>query len=461
MAFQMAAQLQPTNAKYQTNLGAAMLQMGRQQDSITYFERALQLNPTDAQTHSNLILAMSYITADPAKLYEECAKWDHVHAAPLRRVIRRHANSPLPDRRLRIGYVSADFRSHAAAYWIEPLLAGSDHANLDVFCYSNSPLCDDVTLRLKSYSDNWVECATLNDEAMAERVRRDAIDILVDLSSHTDGNRLLVFARQPAPLQVSWFGFPVSTGLLATQYRFTDSLIDPLVGRDAFYSEKLVRLSKFYAAFRPDAAAPAMGVGPASSKHDITFASLNTLAKITRPMLDLWADILLQVPDSRLLIQSAGLDEMDLANSVRSSFEHRGVNIDRLTLNGWTDMQGFLALGSQADIALDPFPFNGGVTTCHALWMGLPVVTLCGETAASRIGASILTHVGLQELVGTSPEAYLKIAVALATDHDRLSELRASLRDRMESGGLLNGAELAAQVESSYRQMWRSWCAVT
>jgi predicted O-linked N-acetylglucosamine transferase (SPINDLY family) len=460
-SFQVAARLQPGNARFQTNVGSAMLPLGRHQEAIVWFERALQLNPADAGTRSNLILATSYTTASGAPLYALSDAWDRIHAAPLRAAVQRHDNRPDPERRLRIGYVSADFRNHAAAYWIEPLLAGSQHVNFDVICYSNSPLCDEVTLRLKPYAATWVECAALSDEALAERIRRDAIDILVDLSSHTQGNRLLVFARQPAPVQVSWFGFPISTGLRTMQYRISDAIIDPPGMSDGFYSEKLVRLNRFYAAYRPDATAAQVGDGPATRGKGVTFVSLNTFAKITRPTLELWANILLDTPDSRLLLQSAGLEDAELSSYVRDLFAQQGVSSSRLILRGWTNMQGFLRLGEEADIALDPFPFNGGVTTCHALWMGLPVITQVGESAASRIGASILSRMGLQELVTSNPDAYRSVAAGLAQDAKRLAALRASLRERMETAGILDGLDLAAQAEAAYRDIWRTWCAST
>ena len=458
-SFQVAAKLQPGNAKFQTNVGSAMLLLGRQQEAILWFERALQLNPADAGTRSNLILATSYTTDSGTTLHALSDTWYRIYGAPLRATVRRHGNRRDPERRLRIGYVSADFRNHAAAYWIEPLLAGSEHASFDIICYSNSPLCDEITQRLKSQAATWVDCAGMGDEALAERIRRDEIDILVDLSSHTVGNRLLVFARQPAPVQVSWFGFPISTGLQTMQYRISDAIIDPPGVGDDFYSEKLVRLNRFYAAYRPDTDAPKVGDGPAARGKGVTFVSLNTFAKITRPMLELWANILVDVPDSRLLMQSAGLEDVELSAYVRGLFSQQGVASSRLTLRGWTDMKGFLRLGEEADIALDPFPFNGGVTTCHALWMGLPVITQIGESAASRIGASILSRIGLQELVTSNPDAYHAAAVGLAQEPGRISALRASLRDRMESGGILNGRDLAAQAEGAYRDIWRTWCA--
>jgi predicted O-linked N-acetylglucosamine transferase (SPINDLY family) len=318
---------------------------------------------------------------------------------------------------------------------------------------------DATTERIKSCVDSWVQCEALTDDGLAKRIRQDAIDVLVDLSSHTEGNRLLTFARRPAPVQVSWFGFPVSTGLQTIQYRLTDSMLDPPGESERFYSEQLVRLDRFYAAFRPDQRAPAIADAPVNRNGFVTFASLNSWAKVTLPMLELWADMLRDLPGSRLLLQAAGLEDADLADSVRKLFAQRGVESQRLLICGWSHMDEFLHLGEEVDIALDPFPFNGGVTTCHALWMGLPVVTMRGESAASRVGTSIMAHIGLADLIAADADSYRSIAVGLAKNRARLTELRASLRVRMESGGLLDGVGLAEQAAAAYRNMWRNWCA--
>lgn len=460
-AYRDAIRIRPDSSKVHANLGTVLLKLGRLEDAAACFREALRLDPEDVFCRSNLVSAASYATADPAAMYAECAQWERIHAAPLRNAIEPHANRPASERRLRVGYVSADFRAHAAAYWIEPLLAGHQHGDFEIFCYSNSELADEVTQRLKMQADVWVACAALSDDEMASRIRQDGIDILVDLSGHTDGNRLLVFARQPAPVQVSWFGFPVSTGLKAMNYRLSDSVLDPVGENDRFYSEKLVRLQRFYAAFRPDPAAPPVGGGPVARNGHVTFSSFNNFAKITPFMLALWADILRAVPDSRLLLQSAGLDGTDLGGEVRAFFAKKGVAPERLILRGWTGLNEYLRLGTEADIALDPYPFNGGVTTCHALWMGLPVVTLSGQSAASRVGRSLLGGIGLAELAAENPAQYRDIALGLAKDRARLALLRASLRERMASGGLLDGQGLAREVEAAYRAMWQAWCEET
>ncbi len=457
-AYTKAIEIEPNNFRNHTNLGAALLRMGRQQGAITSFQEALKLNPNDAPTRSNLIMVSSYITSDAKALRLLSDEWEQVHCHPLRKFIKSHANRGNPEKRLRIGFVSADFRNHAAAFWIEPMLSNFKHDDVEVFCYSSNAVVDSTTERFRSYADQWVESADVSDEALAERIRRDSIDILVDLSSHTEGNRLLVFARQPAPIQVSWFGFPISTGLKSIQYRITDTAIDPPGKTASFYSEKLVPLSRFYAAYRPDPTAPPIDAGPAIRNNFITFASVNSLAKIAPSTLELWADILRSLQNSRLIIQAAGLEDADLANQVCRIFAERGVTADRLSLRGWTPMSGFLLLGQEADIALDPFPFNGGVTTCHTLWMGLPVITLCGQSAASRVGLSILSHLGLADLAANNTEDYKMIALALANDRARLAMLRDSMRSRLEATGLLDGASLCLEVRTAFRNMWRTWC---
>lgn len=459
-AYQMAIRLRPQVAATYTNLGAVLMRLGRVEEAAHALREACRLDPTDRAGSSNLILLASYASADPALVHAECARFEMVHCQQLSSAPEKHARAPQPERTPRIGYVSADFRQHAAAYWIEPVLAGHAAGGFDVVCYNASrEPPDEVSTRLKALVGEWVDCANLGDEELAQRIRQDGIDILVDLSGHTEGNRLMVFARKPAPVQVSWFGFPASTGLKTMDYRLTDAELDPIGESDQYYSEKLVRLGRFYAAFQPDPLTPAPGAGPLGRNGYVTFGSLNNFTKVTPAMLDLWCDILLSVPRARLLLQAGGLDSAEIGDPLRQFFARRGVDSSRLVLHGWTSLRDFLALGSQIDIALDPFPFNGGVTTFHALWMGLPLVTLSGQSAASRVGRSILHRMGLGDLVASTPAQYQEIARGLARDGGHLAQLRASLRERMVRAGLLDGHGLVQEVEAAYRTMWRTWCA--
>lgn len=458
-AYVRAIHARSDSPKAHMNLGTVQLRMGLQEDAVSSFKQALRFDPQDAFIQSNLILAASYMSPDPVDTYAQCEQWQRSFSTQNGGQHAAHSNERQPGRRLKIGYVSADFRSHAAAYWIQPLLEGHQHTDFEIHCYSNSEDVDGVTNQLRQLTDHWTSCADMTDHELSQRIRQDGIDILVDLSGHTNGNRLKVFALQPAPVQVSWFGFPVSTGLASIQYRFTDAVQDPVGASEHYNSEQLVRLPRFYAAFRPDAATPLPGKGPVAKKGIVTFASFNNYAKITPQMLSLWSEILLAVPKSKLLIQAAGVDGPELSKRIRSSFAERGVATARIELRGWTGLPDYLRLGQQADIALDPYPFNGGVTTCHALWMGLPVVTLCGQSAASRVGKSILNHIGLAELVADTPQQYKEIAIHLASDPRKIADMRASLRQRMADGGLIDGASLAREAETAYRLMWKTWCS--
>ena len=454
VAYAQASGISPDNAVILTNWGTQLLKLGRVQEAVRAFAGALRLDPCDVLTHSNLILAKCYATSDPAEIYAQCKEWDLFHGVHHRPGIQPPIDRLGPKRSLRVGYVSADFRQHAAAHWIEPLLAGHQHQSFSIYCYSNSKITDAVTDRLKRHADVWIDATELDDDALAKQIQRDQIDILVDLSGHTEGNRLPVFARKPAPVQVSWFGFPVSTGLQAMDYRLTDSIVDPIEDSEKYYSEKLFRLPHFYAAFDPGAQTPPIEEGPVTRNGYITFASFNNFTKVSQAMVLVWCQILRAMPKSQLLLQAAGLETEEMRAEIRALVSKNGVEPERLLLRGWSGLNEYLALGSQVDIALDTYPFNGGVTTCHALWMGLPVVTLSGNSAASRVGRSILTNIGLAELCAESADQYQEIALALAQDSRKLATMRASLRDRMRNGGLLDGASLAQEAEQAYRTMW-------
>ena len=453
-----ALHLDPANAKAHTNLGSVLMKMGQLPEAISEFRAGIKLDPHDAHNHSNLILAASYSSDNPAAMREECQRWHDAHGRRNVGTKCAHGNIKNPARRLRVGYVSADFRQHAAAYWIEPLLAGHQHGTLDIYCYCNSHQSDHVTAKLKKYAFAWVPCVGLDDAALAARIRQDQIDILVDLSGHTSGNRLLVFALQPAPIQVSWFGFPVSTGLSTINYRFTDEWQDPTGLSEQYYSEELIRLPRFYAAFRPDERAAPIGTCPAERNGHITFASLNSLSKLSPSILEIWADLLLHLPNSRLLFQADGLDNAEVRKPVTAVFVARGVSASRLTFRGWTSLEDYLRVGNEVDIALDSYPFNGGVTSCHTLWMGLPLVSLSGKSAASRVGRGILSQLGLTDWIAEAPDQYRAIAVQLAKDPVVLAHLRLTLRSRMQAAGLLDGDALAQRVEGQYKSIWAQWC---
>jgi len=289
-------------------------------------------------------------------------------------------------------------------------------------------------------------------------IREDRIDVLVDLAGHTAGNRLGIFARKPAPVQVSYLGYIGTIGMTAMDYRVADGQTDP-PGVEKWYTEKLVRLPRSFACYQPPPHAPEVGALPAAANGYITFASFNALGKITNEALGLWAAILGALPDSRLVMSAVGLQDPAAQRRIRDFFATRGIPVDRLEFLGFAPMPQYLALHQRIDILLDTFPVNGHTITCHALWMGVPAVTLAGKSYASRLGASVLTNLGLTDLVASSSEEYVLKALRLAGNAARLKELRQTLRDRMANSALMNAAQFSRDLEDAYREMWRQWCA--
>jgi len=339
------------------------------------------------------------------------------------------------------------------------LLQQHDHLQFEVFCYSNATTIDGITSSLRSNADHWRQIAGMNNHQVAEQVRKDAIDILIDLSGHTSGNRLLVFARKPAPVQISYLGYPGTTGLSAIDYRLTDCFADPPGLTEHLHAEKLHRLSRTNWCFAAPEDAPPVQPPPASCRDHVTFGSFNNFAKVTDEVLQSWWTILRHVPRSRLLLKCAIFETKRVCEQVTGIFTAQGIEPGRLELQGWQpDHAMHLTLYNEMDIALDTFPYNGTTTTCDALWMGVPVITLAGPAHASRVGMSLMSSIGLSETIATTTVEYVGLAVALAQDQDRLKTIRLGLRDRMRRSPLMDAERFARDVEAAYRQMWRNWC---
>lgn len=454
-----AIRLRPHSADIHSNLALIYSDEGRMADAMQHRRVAVTLAPTNHQAHSNLLVALHYDPAfDAETIWKEHRAWAIRHADPLSAAAAPHANDRSPGRRLRIGYVSAHFRAHAVNFFVEPILASHDHAAFEVFCYSNvaPSRCDETTNRLRGHADAWREIVGLSDERAAALVREDAIDILVDLAGYIDGGRPLIFARKPAPVQVSYIGYQNTTGMIAMDYRLTDDWSDPPGTTDRFYTEKLVRLPRAFFCYLPSHDAPPVAPLPASSGQGVTFGSFNKIPKVTPQMLSLWAEILRAVTGSRMLIvakSSRGLEDY-----VRDVFAQHGVAGERVEFSGWRPRHDYLRLMDRVDVALATYPFNGHTTTCDALWQGLPVVSLAGETYVSRYGSSALVTLDRREWVAETPQAYAEIAVRLASDLGQLAEIRRTLRDSMRRSALLDGRQFTGHLEAAYRQMWADWC---
>lgn len=451
------AALRPESASAANNLAGAYRMQGDMARAVACCRRALELDPQYLPARSNLLASLNYLPdVSTAEILAEHRRLGESIEAPLRNAWPAHVNVRDPERRLRIGYVSGDFRSHAMAFSIAPVLAHHDAERFHVVCYANNADEDDVTARLRAAAHEWRRVAGLSDEAMAEAVQRDGIDVLVDLSGHTALNRLGVFARKPAPVQAAWLGYVTSTGLAAMDCRLTDGHADPVGEDDAGYIETLVRLP-WVTVFEPSADSPAIAPLPALHGGPFTFACLNHLAKVNAAVVALWARILAAVPGSRLLLGNAG--DAGVQRRLAEAFAGHGIPVERLAFRPRMPLAAFLAMHSEIDLALDTFPYAGGATSCHSLWMGVPFVTLVGDRYMARMGLSLLEEVGLGELAARTADDYVAIAARAARDPACLARLRATMRERLAASPLVDGAAFVRNLEAAYRAMWRAWCA--
>ena len=460
-AYRRALDLRPGFVGALNNMGSIFRDRGDVEEALATYRLILQSAPGEVKVHSNVLLTLHCVAdADPAEIFAEHRRWDEAHAQPLAQLIIPHTNDPQPERRLRIGYVSPDFREHSVAYFLENLLAHHDPAQVETFCYEDVTRPDAFTERLRGIAGHWRKIRGLSDAEAAEIIRDDRIDILVDLAGHTADNRIPIFAHKPAPVQINWLGYCGTTGMRAMDFRLTDALADPPGTTEHLHTETLIRLPHCAWCFRPSGDAPSHSAPPAVTAGHITFGSFNAMPKITDAMLAVWSRILREVPGSRLLLKNLGLGGTEVKTRVRARLERAGIAPERFALRGNTpSVAGHLALYGEVDIALDTFPYHGTTTTCEALWMGVPVVSLAGKTHASRVGVSLLTNAGLPELLAMSEEQYIQLAVSLAKDLPRLTHLRGALREQMKNSHLMDAPRFARDVEQAYRDVWRKWCA--
>ena len=445
-------ELAPRHPEVHKALGNAVKDAGRIQEAIAVYREGARLFPQDMRQASNYLLALHYDPSyGPEQIHAEHVAWGRALETAIP-AANGHANDRSPDRRLRIGYVSSDLRRHPAGFCFLPPFREHDHSQFEIFCYSGSRHSDEMTTLFRQGADAWCDTAGLSDAELAARVAQDRIDVLVDLVMHSGGTRLGTFARKPAPIQATWLAYPGTTGLTRMDYRLTDPVLDPPGQTDHLYTEQSIRLESFWC-YEPPANSPAVGPLPAENNGYVTFGCLNNFVKVNDTVLEVWREILAAVPDSRLvLVPPKG----KITERVR---EKLGVASDRLIGLPRESRLDYLKNYHRIDLALDPFPCSGGVTTFDCLWMGVPVVTLAGATVVSRGSLSILSHVGLTELAAKNKADYVALAVALAQDTDRLRELRAGLRERLERSRLMDAKQLARQIESAYLSIWHKWCA--
>jgi predicted O-linked N-acetylglucosamine transferase (SPINDLY family) len=457
-----------------------MLQ-GRLDEAIAMIRRAIQLDDTNEVGWQNLMMMLNYHPDDNTQqVFAEHRAWAARHEQ--RYPPRQHRNDRSSERRLRIGYVSADLRHHPITFFLSPILERHDREQFEVFCYANQDRSknDAMTAQLQSYGHQWREIYELSDDSAAALIEQDGIDLLIDLASHTAGNRLLMFARKPAPVQGAYLAYAGTTGLAAMDFRLTDPWLDPPGVSEAHHVERLVRLSSTQWVYRAPPQAAEISPLPAQTAGHITFGVATNLAKVNLPTIEFWSRVLQAVPDSILILKAVGLTYPQPSAGIAEDplfrhggrrfwevmrehylhlFARCGIPADRVRLESSSALADYFRWFSQIDIALDTFPFAGGTTSCHALYMGVPVVTRTGNLSVSRVGSSILHNIGLGELVAQTPDQFERIAIELAHDRARLAEMRRTLRQRMQQSPLMDEPQFVRNLESAYRQLWREWCA--
>lgn len=454
---QRALHIQPDFADAYNTLGNIRSWQGKPADALKMYQKALELSPDHVTAHSNLLMMMHYLPRYSAEdLLTSAKDWNSRHTRQASR-LPPPANLPDPKRCLRIGYVSGDFCSHPVGFFIEAVLSHHDKTQHEIFCYYNSNNHDSVTARLQKSADHWRFIAGQSDQAVADRIRQDAIDILVDLSGHTRDHRLLAFSRRPAPIQVTWMGYFATTGLAAMDYIIADRFVIP-PEEERYYTEQVERLPYSYLCFTAPDLPISVAPLPALSQGAVTFGCFNNPAKITSEVIACWSRLLHALPDARLNLKYKFFADGAVIKYFQSAFVGHGIDTERIRFSGQSPRDEYLASYNEVDIGLDPFPFSGCTTTVEALWMGIPVITLRGDRFASHMGESIMKNLDLHECVADSQDAYIEKAIALAADLPRLADLRSRLRSRLMNSPLCDGVVFTRDLEAVYRKMWTTWC---
>lgn len=458
--FSAVVKAQPKSGYALSNLGNVLKDAGKMDQAVEVLNRAVGAEPTLTAAYSNLLVSLNYLEKiPPEEAYEKHLAWKHYLPKNLQ-PSRFELSSRLTKKaKLRIGYVSPDLHNHSVGYFIDSVFSHYDRDSYEVYAYYNNTREDSIQARFSGLVDHWVAVENIGDIELADKIYTDQIDILVDLAGHTANNRLAVFYQKPAPVQVTWLGYPNTTGLSQIDYRISDNVADPVGSSDGFTIESLFRLETGFLCYTPLMVASDLSQLPALSTGSVTFGSFNNLVKISDLVVKTWSQILKRVPGSRLLLKSRQLGNAMTRNALIAKFGDQGIDGSRLSLHAMLPARNdHMALYDEIDIGLDTFPYNGTTTTCEAMWMGVPTLTLCGDRHASRVGSSLMNRVGLNEFVAKSTEDYIDKAVALTEDIAALSSLRGDLRRRMKESPLCQPLAFCQALEQGYRTMWDNSC---
>ncbi len=455
-----AIALKPQLGAAYSNLGKALHAQGLMDEGNEALRVGARMDPTNAQLHENLLGCFNHTTRwSPEEALAAHVAWAKRFAEPAT-PITPHANDRSPDKKIRVGYVSPDLRRHSVTYFLEPIFANRDRGAFEIYAYSNTEKPDEVTDRLRAMCDGWRDIRALSDDDAAALIRNDRIDILIDLAGHTMNNRLAIFGRKPAPVQMTYLGYAGTTGLSTVDYRITDDISDPPGMTDGHYTEKLIRISPPFLCYSPPSDAPPVAEPPMLSNSFVRFGSFNNAAKIREETLALWSRVLVAVPNSRLVLKARALGDAGARRRIFEGFARHGIDAARLELiEAGQSLVDHLDAYKVMDVALDTYPYNGTTTTCEAMWMGVPVVSRAGGTHVSRVGLSLLTTVGHPELTAANDDAFVTTAVELAGSQARLTALRRGLRDQVRASPLSRAAEFTRRFELALREAWRRYCA--
>lgn len=466
-------QLDPTNTNAHNMIGNCLSELGRVREALGSFQSAVELDPADSVAHSNLLYNLNFHTAfGRGQIATLHAAWGRMEERRVQNVRVSPRTRPDLRKRLRIGYVSADFRRHSVMYFLAPILRRHARDECEIYCFSSVDREDEVTRQVRQMGIVWRDITAMPDMQACRQIVDDEIDILVDLAGHTGGNRLGIFAHKPAPVQCTYLGYPNTTGLRSIDYRIVDAITDPLDTADPYCTEALVRLPRGFLCFsEPDLASepgsedqPQVELRlnpelPEKRHGRLTFGTFNNNKKIDAETIRLWGRLLSAFPEAQILLKGRAFRNREVRETIHRRFAQEGVSSDRILLRiQQRSLAEHLNQYNDVDIALDTYPYNGTTTTFEALWMGVPVVTVCGESHASRVGASILTTLGHPEWVAHNDDEFVEACRKIIANRDRRSALRLGLREELRKGNLMDESGFVLQLEAFYREAWRRYC---
>ena len=454
-----ARELNPNNQHVWNNLGMCLLKIGQGQEAAKLFKKTIEVSPQFREVYSNLFLSLNYQPeVSSLEIYNETRQWARDHA-PETMAYKNHNNTLDINKKLRIGYISPDFREHPVMFFVSSLLSGHNRTDFEIYGYANVQRPDDITESTIKKFDHYHNIRGMEDPQIAKLIQSDNIDILVDLAGHTQNNSLMVLAYKPAPIQITYCGYPNTTGMSQVDYRLTDAIADT-PDQQEFYTEKLVFLPNGFLCYNPGDVQPVVTAAPARTNGYITFGSFNNINKINPPLLKMWVDILNAVDQSKLIMKFGEATDQQIRKFYVSTFKELGLQDadKRIIFSAYLPSPRHLELYNAVDIALDTFPYNGTTTTFQSLLMGVPVITLAGDRHASRVGLDILTRLEMEFFAAKTPQEYIKKAVALAMKPDALNQIRATMRQRLATSPFCNSKLITADIEQTYRQMWRNYC---